>query len=161
MKKIGHFAVKRGLVRAVPLREAQRQGFFCKGDSAINFSFGVTGLSKVIESSGVDCRLRQIFSQSKTLFQVTASFLQVALLAGENTQDVMNLCQRKSIMGGFSQVQCLASQFQRFAVLFLTVGSQAPISIKFGAFVDRAFHTKHSQGGFVMTFGLLPLPTEL
>src|SRR5438477_5804384 len=92
MKKIGHFAVKRGLVRAVPLREAQCQGFFCKGDSAVNLSFGVTGLSKVIESSGVDSRLVQIFSQSKTLFQVTASFLQVSLFAGENTQNIMNLC---------------------------------------------------------------------
>ena len=98
----------------------------------------------------------QIFSQSKTLFQLTASFLQVSLLAGENTQNIMNLCQRKSIMGGFSQVQCLASQFQRFADLSLPVGRQTPISIEFGALVDRACLTKHSQGGLVMTFGLLP-----
>src|SRR5260370_9524583 len=106
VKKLGHFAVERGRVRAIPRREAQRQGFFWKGDGTINLSFGVTGLSKVIESSGVDSRLVQIFSQSKTLFQVTASFLQVSLFAGENTQDVMNLCQRDSIMRGFRQVQC-------------------------------------------------------
>ena len=91
VKKISQFAVERGLVMAIPLREAQRQGFFCKGDSAINFSFDVTGLGKIVESSGVDSRLAQIFSQSKTLFQVTASFLQLSLFAGKNTQNVMNL----------------------------------------------------------------------
>src|SRR5260370_8018633 len=129
VKKIGHFAVERGLVRAIPLREAQRQGFFCKGDGTINLSFGVTGLSKVIESSGVDSRLVQIFSQSKTLFQVTASFLQVSLFAGENTQDVMNLCQRESIMGGFIQVQFLPSQFPPFPHLLLTLTLQPPINL--------------------------------
>ena len=64
-------------------------------------------------------------------------------------------------MGGIGQVQRLASQFQSFADLSLPVCRQAPISIEFGAFVGRACLTKHSQGGFIMTFGLFPCPTTL
>ena len=132
MEQVGQVVVQRGLAMTVAHPLAQRQPFHSHGNRLLVLAACAADEGQVVERGAAHARIGQRLGARQAQRQMADSLVEVAVVPGQDAQDVVSLSQANGILVDAAASSATCARSAALVFLPLLMRRQAPVGIDSG-----------------------------